>query len=285
MKNKNDISPAEFFRWRRHPFSDAYPLSEPLLCEKERRNANAANSLFSVGKSLAITGPSGSGKSTLLQYIFSRLDSNYYRTVLIHYGGLPRNGLLRAVADYLGVETNTRSMPLLMKLQKHILDMSGNQNGLYPVIAVDDAQLLERESMMDLCSLIVSPKKKTSAASLILIGDEYLAQKMDLDLMKPIKTRLTAIFRQEPLSENESQGCYPIPAGSSRRPGRSDHARCPSSDCQALSRKSTANHECGDPSSGRCLFSTRKNGHIAIGPLLRSDRHIRVKQRHPAVKG
>lgn len=206
MKNNHDIAPAEFFGWRRHPFSDAYPLSEPFLCEKERRTANAANSLFSVGKSLAVTGPSGSGKSTLLQYIFSQLDSNYYRPVLIHYGGLLRNGLVKAVADHLGVETNTRSLPLLMKLQKHILDMSSNQNGLYPVIAVDDAQLLERESLMDMCSLIVSPRKKTSAASLILIGDEFLAQKMDLDLMKPIKTRLTAIFKQEPLSEDDSQG-------------------------------------------------------------------------------
>jgi type II secretory pathway predicted ATPase ExeA len=205
MKTKNDMSPAEFFGWRRHPFSDAYPLAESFLCEKEKRTANAAVSLFGVGKSLALAGPSGSGKSTLLQYIFSQLDPNYYRTVLIHYGGLQRNGLLRAVADHLGVETNTRSLPLLMKLQKHILEMSGNQNGLYPVIAVDDAQLLERESLMDLCSLIVSPKKKTSAASLILAGDEHLAQKMDLDLMKPIKTRLTAIFRQEPLSEKDSE--------------------------------------------------------------------------------
>lgn len=206
MESNNDISSAEFFGWRRHPFSDAYPLSEPFLCDRERRTAQAAHSLLGVGKSLAATGPSGAGKSTLLQHIFSQLDPNYYRTVFIHYGGLMRNGLLRAVADHLGVETNTRSLPLLMKLQKHILDSSGQPNGLYPVIGVDDAQLLERESLMDLCSLMVSPKKKTSAASLILVGDEHLAQKLDLDMMKPIKTRLTAIFRQEPLSEKDSEG-------------------------------------------------------------------------------
>lgn len=205
MKSNNDITMSEFFGWQRHPFSDAYPLKEPFLSEKERRTVNAANSLVSVGKSMAFAGPSGSGKSTLLQHLFTQLDPNYYRTVLIHYGGLMRNGLLRAVADNLGVETNTRSLPLLMKLQKHILDMSSNQNGRYPVIAVDDAQLLERESLMDLCSMIVSPKKKTSAASLILVGDDHLAQKLDLDLMRPIKTRLTATFPQEPLLESDSQ--------------------------------------------------------------------------------
>jgi len=205
MTRKNDMTMAEFFSWRRHPFSDAYSLDEPFLCEKENRTAKAADSLISLGKSLALAGPSGSGKSTLLHHVFSQLDPNYFRMVLIHYGGLMRNGLLRAVADHLGVETSSRSLPLLMKLQKHIGEMTGSRNGIYPVIAVDDAQLLERETLMDLCSLIVSPKKKTSAASLILVGDEYLAQKLDLDVMKPIKTRLTTIFRQEPLAEIDSE--------------------------------------------------------------------------------
>lgn len=199
------LSPVEFFEWSRHPFSDSYPISEPYLSGKDRRIATSAASLLSYGKSLAIIGPSGSGKSTMLQYIISRLDSNYYRPILIHYGGLMRSGLLKAVADQLGVETNTRGLPLLIRLQKHIPDLSGAQNGLYPVIAVDDAQLLERESLLDLCSLIVSPKKKTSAASLLLVGDESLARKLDLDLMKPIKTRLTALLRQEPLDEKESR--------------------------------------------------------------------------------
>ena len=198
------ISPSEFFGWSRHPFSDSHPLVEPYLSQKDRRIEKAAASLISYGKSLAVIGPSGSGKSTLLQHILSKLDPNYYKPILIHYGGLMRNGLLKALADRLGVETNTRSLPLLTKLQKHIPDMTSSTNGLYPVIAVDDAQLLERESMMDLCSLIISPKKKTSAASLILVGDENLARMLDLELMKPIKTRLTALFRLEPLDEPDS---------------------------------------------------------------------------------
>lgn len=201
----SSLSPAEFFGWAKHPFSDSYPLSDPFLSGKDQRIASSAASLLSYGKSLAIMGPSGSGKSTLLQHILSELDPNYYRPIMIHYGGLMRNGLLKAVADHLGVETNTRSLPLLVKLQKFIPEMSGAPNGLYPVIAVDDAQLLERESLLDLCSLIISPKKKTSAASLILVGDEHLAHKLDLDLMKPIKSRLTALFRQEPLAESESR--------------------------------------------------------------------------------
>ncbi len=39
-------------------------------------------------------GPSGAGKSTLVRYILSKLDSNFYRPALVHYGGLMRNGIL-----------------------------------------------------------------------------------------------------------------------------------------------------------------------------------------------
>ena len=199
------ISLIEFFGFKRHPFSDAYILSEPFLSDKDRRIAGQGLSFVSYGKSFAVNGPSGAGKSTSLQYILANLDPHYYRPVLIHYGGLMRNGLLRAVADQLGVDAASRNLPLLIKLQKHIMDMTSTANGLFPVIAVDDAQMLEREALLDLCSLIVSPKTKTAAASLILVGDDTLSQKLELDLMKPIKTRLTAIFRMQPLNEQESQ--------------------------------------------------------------------------------
>jgi type II secretory pathway predicted ATPase ExeA len=70
---------------------------------------------------------------------------------------------------------------------------------------VDDAQLLARESLMDLCSLIVCPPKKTAAASLIIVGDDMLAKQLNLALMNPIKTRLTVNFALEPLSEQETE--------------------------------------------------------------------------------
>jgi len=58
---------------------------------------------------------------------------------------------------------------------------------------------------MDLCSLIVSPPKKTTAASLIVVGDDVLAKQMTLAVMTPIRTRLTVNFRLETLSEEETE--------------------------------------------------------------------------------
>ena len=201
----NPPSMAEHFGWKFHPFADTWRLDQPFCNQRDQRIADQGLQLLQHGKSFAVTGPSGAGKSTLAEHLLARLDANYYHGLHIHYGGLQRSGLLKAVCEQLGVETNGRAVPLLVKLQKHIATIATGKHPVHPVILVDDAQLLERESLMDLCSLIVCPPKKAAAASLIIVGDEVLAKQMALAVMTPIRTRLTVNFRIESLSEKETE--------------------------------------------------------------------------------
>ena len=145
------LSMTEFFGWSCQPFADTYQLTAPFLGTKDERICRRALSLLNCGKSFAVTGASGTGKSTLVQHIVAQLDAKHYQPTYIHYGGLLRSGILKAVADCLGVDTAGRSMPLLVKLQKHILGLSADSNARYPVLVVDDAQLLEHDSLRDLC--------------------------------------------------------------------------------------------------------------------------------------
>lgn len=205
MTNANNISMAEHFRWKCHPFADTWRPNPPFVSQTDKRVIDQCQMLLHYGKSFSIMGPSGVGKSTLVHYLVSNLDATYYRPIIIHYGGLQRSGLLKAIADRLGVETTGRSIPMLVKLQKHIDTMTTGTNAIYPVIIVDDAQLLERESLLDLCSLIVCPPQKTAAASLIIVGDQVLEKKLQLAVMTAIRGRLTANFGMELLSEQETQ--------------------------------------------------------------------------------
>jgi general secretion pathway protein A len=107
-------------------------------------------------------------------YVLSRLDVNCYKPALVHYGGLQRNGMLKAIADVLGVDTNGRTVPLLIKLQKQIMQMASDSRSMFPVFAIDDAHLMEKESLMDICSLMFNPDKETVAASFILVGMKLL---------------------------------------------------------------------------------------------------------------
>ena len=164
MKPHNHATMTEFFGWKHHPFTDFRLLEKPFMSERDLRLASQAHSLLGIGKSFAITGPSGAGKSTLVQHILSELDANYFKAVFIHYGGLQRSGILRAVADKLDVDTAGRSVPLLVKLQNHIASIITGASPVHPVIVIDDAQHLERESLTDLCSLIVCPPHQQSQA-------------------------------------------------------------------------------------------------------------------------
>ncbi|MBI9082069.1 MAG: AAA family ATPase [Desulfobacterales bacterium] len=205
MTQDSRPSMAEFFGYRHHPFADTRHGAHAFIGPKDERICNRALSLLQCGKSFALCGPSGAGKSTLTAYLAGMLDPTIYKPVMLHYAGFNRSGLLRAIADRLGVDTAGRGVPLLVRLQKHLLQLTGAANSLYPVLFIDDAQLLERESMMDLCSLMVSAEKKTVAASIVLIGDDTLRQLLKLSVLAPVRTRLTAIFPMDPLDDKNSE--------------------------------------------------------------------------------
>lgn len=196
---------AEFFGWHHHPFADTHPIADTFLAPKDARIRDRSLSMLGCGKSFALCGPSGSGKSTLINHLITALDATVYKPILLHYAGFNRPGLLRAVADRVGVDTQSRGTPLLIRLQKHLLQLYGATNSLYPVIFVDDAQLLERESMMDLCALMVSADKKTVAASIVLVGDDTLLHRMQMAATAPVRSRLTAIFKMDPLTDKDSE--------------------------------------------------------------------------------
>ena len=194
---------AEHFAWKCHPFMEIWNASSPFMGVRDKRILSQAQSLLGYGKSFAITGPSGAGKSTLVQYLLANLDSTYYKSIFIHYGGLQRSALLRAVADKFGVDPSGRSVPLLVKMQKYIVSLVTGSAPIHPVIVVDDAQHLERDSLTDLCSLMVCPPIKKTVASLIIVGDENFAKTLNLEIMTQIRTRLTSNFKMEPLCEKE----------------------------------------------------------------------------------
>ena len=157
------------------------------------------------GEFIGLVGPSGSGKTSLVHSLISDLDKNSYRTVLIPYAGHLRNGLTRILAEALGVETKGRGVPLITRIQQHLETLTEGASPRHPVIIVDDAQLVESESLWDLCSLLFQTSRQTVAASLILAGDELLAKRLELYALLPIRARLTTVMKLQPMNEHETR--------------------------------------------------------------------------------
>ncbi|SLM33089.1 ExeA3 [Desulfamplus magnetovallimortis] len=204
MARKHGTSPAEFFRWKRHPFADTYPIKTPYASQWDQFLLNSSEMLLANGKNFALFGTSGAGKTTLIRHLLSNLDPNSYKPAFIHYGGLLRNGMLKAIADLFGVDTSGRNVPLIIKLQKQIGNNSPDRLSPFPVFIIDDAHLMEKESLMDICSLLVNPHEEKIAASLILVGDEKLPQRLRLQSMASVRSRLTGLFEMKPLNHDDS---------------------------------------------------------------------------------
>jgi type II secretory pathway predicted ATPase ExeA len=195
----------DFFGWKYHPFADTYPQRRRWIPPRDSKQLGTIKRLLHNGKSLALCGPSGSGKTTLVHALTSDLDRNSYRPVLVPYAGHARNGLTRILAEALGVETKGRGVPLITRVQHHLEGMIDGANPRHPVIIIDDAQLMENESLWDLCSLLFQTTRQTVAASLILVGDEVLVKRLELYALLPIRSRLTTVMKLQPMTEQETR--------------------------------------------------------------------------------
>ena len=96
-------------------------------------------------------------------------------------------------------------MPIITRVQQHLESLTEGASPRHPVIIIDDAQLVESDSLWDLCSLLFQTSRQAVAASLILVGDELLAKKLELYALLPIRARLTTVMKLQPMNEYETR--------------------------------------------------------------------------------
>lgn len=197
-------NPIEFFGFKRHPFIDHPDGAEPIFSDHEDRMLAMALELLRLGKSFVITGSSGTGKTTFVRHLREKLDSRSYHPVFIPYSGLNRTGLLKTIAAACRLDLGKRTVPPLIRIQKHLLDLAQDKNPRFPVLIIDDAQLLEQESLLDLCSLLADPDQKRAATSMVLVGDETLDRRLRLNVLTPVWNRMACTLVTKPLDEAEA---------------------------------------------------------------------------------
>lgn len=201
--NQNKVTLNEFFNWHYAPFSCTNPVLSEWFSMREQKLRDLMISLLSQGSSFVVTGPPGIGKSVFMNSVLSLLDNNYYAPYYLTYSGFSTFGFIQSLADLMEIDVSGRTVPALIKVQKYINQLK-NKNNRFPVVLIDDAQLLPTQSFYDLCSFLVDPITRTTLSSLIFVGDLALKQKLRLNVMSSINSRLGVIFELESLSKEET---------------------------------------------------------------------------------
>jgi type II secretory pathway predicted ATPase ExeA len=199
-KSSKSISASEFFKYRYPPFADTVELNTPFQSANEKLILERSLALIRQGKSLAIYGDAGAGKSMLTKSIIQNLDAKTYRTVIIPYGGMKPSAIIRELCEAFNIDLAGRKN-LIPRLQKNF----HKSDKPFPVIVVDDAHTMENQSFMDLCSLLHDARTKTSAASLILVGQPILKKRLGLDIFASVHTRLACFYQLPTLSIDEAK--------------------------------------------------------------------------------
>lgn len=201
------LSAAEFFGWKRHPFIDLPSEigSDTLAVKRDQELAHRAREFIKVSRSFVLIGTPGAGKTTLVRTIIHSLDPRSYRPIWLSYAGCNRGGVLRILAEKVGLELTRKGLPPLHKVQRHLALQQKEPGSPFPVIVVDDAQHLEVESIMDLCAILAHPDEQKALASLVLVGDESLDRILRLESRRAIASRMACVFRMQPLTQDETR--------------------------------------------------------------------------------
>jgi general secretion pathway protein A len=191
----------QFFGYRYPPFADTFEIPEPFQSDSENLIVQRTTALLRQGKSVAIHGEAGTGKSMLVKTIASQLDTKEFRIAHIPFGGLKPSAILRDLCDELDIDTTGRKN-LLSRLAA---DFKRAADKPFPIIVIDEAHEMQRQSFVDLCSLLHDARQRTAAAAVVLVGQPVLKKMLELDIYAPVRTRLTCLFCMPRLSIEDAK--------------------------------------------------------------------------------
>jgi general secretion pathway protein A len=200
-QNAQTQTALQFFGYRYPPFADTFEIHDPYQGEADALIVQRTIALLRQGKSVAIHGEAGTGKSMLVKSITALLDPKEFRLAHIPYGGIKPSAILRDLCDEFDVDTGGRKN-LLSRLAA---DFKRGAEKPFPIIVVDEAHEMQRQSFLDLCALLHDARQRTAAAALVLVGQPVLKKMLELDIFAPVRTRLTCLFAMPRLSIEDAR--------------------------------------------------------------------------------
>lgn len=203
MKKQNNQpqTALQFFGYRYPPFADTFEIHTPWQSDSESLIVQRTTALLRQGKSVALYGEAGTGKSMLIKSIIAELDAKEFRVAQIPYGGMKPSAILRDLCDDFDIDIAGRKN-LLSRLAA---DFKRSSEKPFPIIVMDEAHEMQRQSFIDLCSLLHDARARTAAAAIVLVGQPVLKKMLELDIFAPVKTRLTCMFSMPRLSLDEAK--------------------------------------------------------------------------------
>lgn len=178
-----------FYDFSATPFSRDIPVNELLISSETEellgRMAYAAQKqLFMV-----ITGDCGTGKTTLVRKFCASLDPGAFTLLYLADSKLTPRHFYKGLLAQLGINACFYRGDAKRQLHHEIELMHGIHHRR-PVVVVDEAHLLDREMLEEVRFLLNFKMDAESPMALILMGQNELWDKLQLQSYKAIRQRI-----------------------------------------------------------------------------------------------
>lgn len=142
--------------------------------------------------SAALIAPSGAGKTVLLRALMAALPQARYRVHEVKVTDLSKRDMCREIATVCGLPPVGTYPNLLRKLQQRFTEQV-DEEGLRPVLLIDEAQDMRPDVLATLRILTNFELDSRLVLSVILAGDSRLHQLLERHELEPIRRRLAHV--------------------------------------------------------------------------------------------
>lgn len=178
-----------FFSLKREPFGDNIRPSELFELPGLRHVASIAEAVWLNKSHFAFTGPTGCGKSSIIRYICDRQERLGAKVVLLNGGDWGFGEFLRQIMGALNIDFRAYQPSTMIRLiQAQMAKLA--EDGHTVMLVIDEADKLRNTAFYQLHLPITAPDQGQALATLIVCGQDSLADKLANPLAAPIKTRM-----------------------------------------------------------------------------------------------
>lgn len=169
----------KYFGFNEHPFITT-PDPRFLYFSSQVKEALAKCEFMARDRigPIYMYGPIGSGKTSLVRRLQEKLgqDERYTVKLLISPNLKSSNAFLRLILETFDVKTERSYTASLANLERFLIQQY--ENGKVPVLLIDEAQYMSRDTLKLIHYLLNYETNKTKLLQIVLVGQEELGTKI-----------------------------------------------------------------------------------------------------------
>lgn len=186
------------------PFTREIPVKDLWISPIYQDSLNELSDTVRQRMSAAVLAPSGTGKTGLLRALTDRLPQARYRCHYVKVTSLSKRDMCREIATVTGIESCGTYPTLVRKLQ-NAFEGYGPQEGVQPVLLLDEAQDMRLEVLTILRDITNFEMDSRLVLSVVLAGDARLERLLRHQEVEPIRRRLAHVATLRLLSRDETR--------------------------------------------------------------------------------